>query len=134
MNDVTVVGMGGMNKFKDIQIKIYVGTRNRTRDPCITSQMLYHWAIQADIHGPSSSNYHIPFPLQSLYPWSHKTNTNSLCQDLLDINASTGKTTAPQKYRYRHIHVLSPANICLRAQEFEVSSINRAKKKPKTPF
>ena len=42
MNDVTVVGMGGMNKYKDIQMKIYGGTGNRNRDPCITSQMLYH--------------------------------------------------------------------------------------------
>ena len=29
-----------------------------TQDPCNTSQMLYHWAIQADIHGPSSPDYH----------------------------------------------------------------------------
>ena len=34
--------MGGMNKYKDIHIKIYGGTGNQTRDPCITSQMLYH--------------------------------------------------------------------------------------------
>ena len=33
---------------------------SRTRDPCITSNVLYHWAIQVNIHGPSSSNYHIP--------------------------------------------------------------------------
>ena len=47
-----------MNKYKEIQMKIYGWTENQIQDPCITSQVLYHWAIQADIHGPSSMNYH----------------------------------------------------------------------------
>ena len=57
-----------MNKYKEIQLKIYDWTGNWTKDPCITSQVLYLWAIQVDIQGPSSPNYHIPPPLQSLRP------------------------------------------------------------------
>ena len=56
---MNVVGVGGMNKYEEIQMKIFGWTGNRTQDPCITSQVLYHWAIQADIHGPSSPNNHI---------------------------------------------------------------------------
>ena len=57
-----VVGMGGINLYKEIQMKIYGWTWNRTQDPWITSQLLYHWAIQENIHGPSRPNYHIPPP------------------------------------------------------------------------
>ena len=66
-----VVGMGGINKYKEIKLKIYGWTGNLTRDPCITSQVLYHWAI----HDPSSPNYHIPPPLQSLRPRRHTQQT-----------------------------------------------------------
>ena len=53
-----------MNKYKEIQMKIHGLTGKRTQDPCITSPVLYHWAIQVDIQGPSNPNYHIPPPLQ----------------------------------------------------------------------
>ena len=83
--------MGGMNKYKEIQMKIYGWPRNRTRVPCITSQVLYHWAIQADINGLFSPNYH---PLTKSSPSkTHMTNTSSPCQDLLNTNAWTGKAT-----------------------------------------
>ena len=38
-------------------MKIYGWTRNQTWDPCITSQVIYHWAIQVNICGPFSLNY-----------------------------------------------------------------------------
>ena len=47
-----IVGMGGLNiynevnisntVYKETQMKPYRWTRNRTQDPCITSQVLYH--------------------------------------------------------------------------------------------
>lgn len=33
---------------------------NPNYNPCITSQVLHHWAIQANNHRLSSQNYHIP--------------------------------------------------------------------------
>ena len=63
-----VVGMGGMNKYKNIQMKIYGWTGNQTQDPCITSQVLYHWAIQVDIHCSSSPIYH---NMYSIWEYSH---------------------------------------------------------------
>ena len=41
-----------------IQMKVNGWTGNRTQEPCITSQVLYHWAIPADVFGPFSMNYH----------------------------------------------------------------------------
>ena len=38
---------------------IWLDRGNQIRDPCITRQVLYHWAIHADIYGPSSPNFHI---------------------------------------------------------------------------
>ena len=73
-----VLGMGGMNIYKETQVKIYGWTGNQTRDPCITSQVLYHWAIQTDIHGPSSLNYHKCIILTHLLwcrQWSLYTDT-----------------------------------------------------------
>ena len=62
------VRMGGMDIYQEIhtvnhikketQMKIHGWTRNPTRDPCICNQVLSHWSIQGDIHGPSSPNYH----------------------------------------------------------------------------
>ena len=49
----------GMNIYKEIQMKVYGWTGNQTKDPCITGQVLYHWATRADIHSPSSLNFHI---------------------------------------------------------------------------
>ena len=68
---------------------------NRTRDPYHTSQVLYHWGILADIHGPTSPNYHIPPPLQSPRPLGLTTNTSLPCQDLLNTNACLRKAKAP---------------------------------------
>ena len=39
-----VASIGGMNIYKEIQMKIYGLTGNPTQDPCITSLVLYHWA------------------------------------------------------------------------------------------
>ena len=44
--------MGEMNIYKDIplQMKIYGWAGNQTQNPCITNQVPYHWAIQANIY------------------------------------------------------------------------------------
>ena len=70
-------------------------SQESTRDPCITSHVLYHWGIFADIHGPTSPNYHIPPPLQSPRPLGLTTNTSLPCQDLLNTNACLRKAKAP---------------------------------------
>ena len=43
---------------KELNTKTYGWTGNTTWDPFITSQVLYRWAIQADINGSSSPNYY----------------------------------------------------------------------------
>lgn len=47
-------------------MKTYGWTKNRTRDPCNSSQELNHWAIQANIHDPYSPNYYTD--LKRAYP------------------------------------------------------------------
>ena len=82
----SVVGLGGMDihneyTYQIYKMKIYNWLRIRTRDPCITSKVLYHRAVSKPIntHGPSRPNYHIP-PLTKFLPSKKHT---SLCQDLL---------------------------------------------------
>ena len=87
-SEIREVGIAGMSKFKEIQLKMYGWIGNRIRDTCIISQVLYHWAIHADIHGPSNPNYHIPFPLYKVF-----SIPSGLI--LLNTNAWTGKVTTP---------------------------------------
>ena len=51
------VGMGRINIYKGIQMKIYGWTGSLSRNP-FTSQVLYHWSVEAVIHGPSNPNDH----------------------------------------------------------------------------
>ena len=47
-------------------MKMYEWTGHRTQNPCISTKVLHHWAIQANIYGRSSPNYYIP-PLTLIF-------------------------------------------------------------------
>ena len=95
--------MGGMNKYKEIQMKIYGWTGNQTWDPCITSQVLYHWAIQVDIHCSSSPIYH---NMYSIWEYSH-TQINRY------PTYSYNKTQAPVRKTFTFKSLFVDVNISL---------------------
>ena len=93
---------------------IWLDWEFKPRDPCITSKVLYNWAIQAD---PSRPNYYIP-PSQSFCSLGktqqthvHPAMTCWFNKCLITDGHSTKRNRKERKYRNKHFFIMKKENV-----------------------